>query len=304
MSAASDCNCACPTPTITEIPGSTGAAGDDGTNGTNGVNAYTTLTTLDLTLPAAAGPVVLATSVGSSAWASIGQVIFITDGTDWGHFRVLTKPSTASFTLEWLDYDGDAAGLSVIAFATSSVSPSGIQPPLSAALPTAVDYSALTTAGAVDNLAVASGVGISTLIIPLTSLATGLGALAIDLLTAFVPGYKFKLLSFDFVTTVVGAGAGASQVFNLEIGATNVTGGVLTVTLASTSAIGAITSGTAITAANTGTAANNVSLEMAAGGTVFTSGAGYFVINIQNMDTADAVASLSDHVNDLITSLT
>jgi len=128
MSAATDCNCACPTPTITHIPGETGAAGAAGTNGTNGVNAYTTLTTLGLTLPAAAGPVVLATSVGSSAWASIGQVIFITDGTNWGHFRVLTKPSTASFTLEWLDYDGDAAGLSVIAFATSSVSPAGIQP--------------------------------------------------------------------------------------------------------------------------------------------------------------------------------
>ena len=43
---------------------------------------------------------------------------------------------------------------------------------------------------------------------------------------------------------------------------------------------------------------------MAAGGTAFASGAGYFVIKIQNLDQADAIAILSDHVNDLITALT
>jgi hypothetical protein len=30
---------------------------------------------------------------------------------------------------------------------------------------------------------------------------------------------------------------------------------------------------------------------MAAGGTVFTAGAGYFIMELQNLDTADAVAS-------------
>ena len=53
------------------------------------------------------------------------------------------------------------------------------------------------------------------------------------------------------------------------------------------------TNGTAVTAANTGTATDNISIEMAAGGTVFTAGAGYFLIKIQNLDTADAVASLN-----------
>lgn len=298
MSAASDCSCACPTPTVTMVPGSAGENGTDGAAGANGINSFTVLTA-DLLLPGAAGPVVAVTSVGVSSWASVGQVIFISDGTVQGHFEVLTVPSSTTMTLEWLDYPGDSAGASTIT-SGATVSPSGVLSALAAALPTALTDNSTGTA----SNTIAAGVGVFTITIPLTSLATGLSTLAIDLLTALVPGYRFKLLSFDFVTTIVGAGTGASQVFNLEIDATDVTGGVLTVTLASTNTIGAITSGTAITAANVGTAANNASIEMAAGGTAFTSGSGYFVIKLQNMDSADAVAALADHVNDLITSLT
>lgn len=144
---------------------------------------------------------------------------------------------------------------------------------------------------------IAAGVGIYDLSFPLSSLATGIGAGALDLLTTYVINHKFKLLSFDFITTIVGAGAGASQVFNLEIGATDLTGGVLTVTLASTDTIGKVTQGTAITALNTGAAAGNISLEKAGGGTVFTSGAGYFRVTVQNMDTADAIASIITKCN-------
>lgn len=119
---------------------------------------------------------------------------------------------------------------------------------------------------------------------PLTSLATGLSTSAIDLLTQFTPGHAFRLLSLYFVTTVAGTGTSASQVFNLEIGTTNVTGGVLTLTLANQATIGTVTAATAITALNEGTATDHFSLEMAAGGTVFTAGAGYFVVTIQNLD--------------------
>lgn len=150
---------------------------------------------------------------------------------------------------------------------------------------------------------IAAGAGVTTITIPLTSLATGLSTSAIDLLTNYTPGYKFKLLSFAFVTTVAGTGASASQVFNLEIGTTNVTGGVLTLALADTDTIGKVTSATAITAANTGANNATISIEMAAGGTVFTAGAGYFVLRIQNMDTADAIASLADKSNSHRTSL-
>lgn len=286
---ATNCACPCPDPTVTEIPGSPGADGTAGSDGTNGNNAYT-VTTSTVILPAATGPVVLATSVALSSWASIGQVIFISDGTNWGHFRVLTLPSSTSFTLEWLDYPDDAAGTTVIA-SGATVSPAGVLATFSP--PANLTDSTTGTPGAT----LAAGVGISTLIHPLTSLVTGLGVLAIDLMTGYVPGYRFKILALDFITTVAGTNAGAVQVFNLEIGATNVTGGVCTVNLAGTAAIGQLTSGTAVTATNIGTASDAISLEMAAGGTVFTAGAGYFLIKIQNMDTADAIASLNTSIN-------
>lgn len=156
-----------------------------------------------------------------------------------------------------------------------------------------------STGGSTAAYTLAAGVGIETVTVPLTSLATGLSTAAIDLLTNYTPGYRFKVLAFDFVTTVAGTGSGASQTFNLEIGTTNLTGGVLNPTLSSTDTIGKITAGSAITAANVGTASDTLSIEMAASGTVFTAGAGYFVIKIQNMDTADAVARTAVLANEL-----
>lgn len=152
------------------------------------------------------------------------------------------------------------------------------------------------TAGAT----LAAGLSAYKLVIPLTSLATGLSTLAIDLLTGYTIGHRFSVTSFDFVTTVAGTGSGASQTFNLEIGSADVTGGSLNVTLASTDTIGKITAGSAITAANVGTSADTLSIEMAASGTVFTAGAGYFVIGIKNLDVADAIASLAAKVNALL----
>lgn len=148
----------------------------------------------------------------------------------------------------------------------------------------------------------AAGVGVSTITVPVPAL-DDLGTSAIDLLTAYTPGYAFKVLGFSFVTTKAGTGSSASQVFNLEIGTTNLTGGVLTVLLADTDTVGKVTAATAITAANVGTAADTLSIEMAASGTVFTAGAGYFVIKLQNMDVANAVASLASKLNNVLSLL-
>lgn len=131
---------------------------------------------------------------------------------------------------------------------------------------------------------VKQGSGIYNLTIPLTSLVTGLGTSAVDVLTNLTVGHKFKLLSFDWVTTVAGTGSGATQSFNLEIGTTNVTGGVVNPTLASTATIGSVTAGTAITANNVGSETDTLSIELAAGGTVFTAGGGYFRILVQNLE--------------------
>jgi hypothetical protein len=296
MSAASSCDCFCPNPVITQVPGSPGEQGPPCEPCADGINAFT-LTTSDIIIPAIGAPV--GVFVEDSRWIGLLQTVFVTDNVHVGHFQVTAIFDQTTITLTFLGYAGDDAPAVTIGDG-AKMSPGGVTAPLSAPLPTALTDNSTGTA----SNTIAAGAGVFTITIPLTSLATGLSTLAIDLLTNYIPGYAFKLLSFDFVTTIVGAGAGASQTFNLEIGTTNTTGGVLNVTLASTAGIGGVTSGTAITANNVGTVTDSLSIEMAAGGTVFSSGSGYFVIKLQNMDTANAIASLSDHVNDLITSLT
>jgi hypothetical protein len=290
MPATQSCTPCCTTPQSVEIPG---PEGDAGINGADGQNAFTT-TTASFNVPSVGNTVVVA--VQNSNWMVAGQVV-VTDGP--AHFLVDSIGSPTSVTLEFLGYAGDVAPSSTVA-SGSKVSPSGVASPLSAPLPTSLTDNSTGTA----SNTIAAGVGVSTLVFPLSSLATGIVSGAMDIVTGFTPGYRFKLLAFGFVTTIVGAGAGASQVFNLEINSTDVTGGVLTLNLAATDTVGENTAATAITADNVGSATDTISIEKASGGTVFTSGAGFFWVQIQNMDTADAVASLAEHVNDLITSLT
>lgn len=156
---------------------------------------------------------------------------------------------------------------------------------------TALTDSTTGTAGST----LAATVGIQTIAIPLQLAA--MTTAAADLMTNYVPGYAFQLLSLEFVTTTLGTGASASQVINLEIGSTNVTGGVLTLLLADTTPLGAKKAATAITAANTGTASDTLSIEVATGGTVFTAGAGFLLLKLRNMDTVNAIASLSAKSN-------
>lgn len=148
---------------------------------------------------------------------------------------------------------------------------------------------------------IAAGVGVFTLPIHLNLAA--MTTAAADLITNYVLGFKFKLLSVSFVTTKLGTGASASQVLNFEIGSTNVTGGVLTLLLADTDTLGKKTDATAITAANTGSATDTLSLEVATGGTVFTAGEGDLLLKLQNMDTADASKSFSDKIEELLVGL-
>jgi hypothetical protein len=131
------------------------------------------------------------------------------------------------------------------------------------------------------NVTLGVGPGVYSIWIPLVlaSMTTG----AADLMTGFIPGHAGKILKLEFVTTTLGTGSGASQVLNLEIGSTNLTGGVLTLLLADTTPLGKITAATAITAGNEFTATDAISLEVAASGTVFTAGSGALIITIQNL---------------------
>ena len=107
---------------------------------------------------------------------------------------------------------------------------------------------------------------------------------AADLITGFVPGFRGKIVSAQFFTTTLGTGSGASQVLNFEIGTTDVTGGVTTLTLATTTPLGNRIAATAITGNNEFTATDAISLEVAASGTVFTAGAGVLEVILQNYD--------------------
>lgn len=286
MSEANACCSGCQDPVVVSIPGSPGADGAPGADGSNGVNAYTTTTTLAVTLPAAAGPVVLATSVADSSWAGIGQVIFISDGTDWAHFRILTIPSSTSFTLYWLDYPNDAVGTSVLAV-SSTVSPAGV-------LATFSPPADLTdSTGGTPSGTLASTVGIQTLEFPHTFIG---GTAAVEPVTTWVVPFKFKIISWAFVTEVLLVGAAGSRVANMEIDATDV-GAPSTITIPiANSAVGTVTTGSAVAAPNTGNAGQSFSIEIAAGGTQFTAGSGTFIVAIQNMDTVDAISSLNTSI--------
>ncbi len=119
-----------------------------------------------------------------------------------------------------------------------------------------------------------------TIYIPLTTMTTA----AADLITDFVPGFRGKIVSAQAFVRVLGTGSGASQVLNFEIGTTNLTGGVLTPTLANTATLGARIAATAITAGNEFSATDTISLEVAASGTVFTAGAIEVYVILQNLD--------------------
>lgn len=152
--------------------------------------------------------------------------------------------------------------------------------------------------GGAAQAAAAAGVGVYNLVIPHTIPAgTSVG----EVITAITIGHKFKILGWSFVTDVPGVGSGASRVYNMEIGTTDVgtVPSTCTLTEASTSDKGELTAGTAVSGANTGAANATFSIELATGGTAFTAGSGAFIVRIQNMDTADATAAMIANITTL-----
>lgn len=255
-------------------------------NGQDGLDA-TTVTTANFTVPGKGNPTVPPIVVANSDWATIGQNVFIEGA---GYFLLTAKPDSQHMTLTYLNIAANTnAGLLIGAGA--QISPAGPSQ-LTGALPTAITDNSTGT----QSNTIAAGAGVQTLAfyIEAATIANG------DLLTDYVPGFKFKILKFDArCSKPVTTGAKAATL-NLEINSTNITGGVIS--LAGTYVLGAAQAGTAVTALNTGSATDAFSIEASAV-TPFTEGAFWLIIELQNMDTADAAASLAKHVNDLITAL-
>lgn len=135
----------------------------------------------------------------------------------------------------------------------------------------------------------AAGVGKYVLNLGVIDLALITGSA--DVLTDIVIPHKFKLLSLDArVVTPVTTGSKAATL-SLEIGASAVTGGAVALTSANCTPLGAAVAGSAITAANTGAAAGTITL-VSSSVTAFVEGSVAVYLTIQNMDTADAFASL------------
>lgn len=154
-----------------------------------------------------------------------------------------------------------------------------------------------TTAAITDNTTgavgttLAAGVGVQT--IPLYTNLVDITAA--DILSLYVPGYKFKILAMDFVVDKPATTGSKAATLTPKISTVAVTGGVVALTSALCTPAGALVSGSAVTAANTGSASASISLT-GSSVTAFVEGNGWVLLKIQNMDTADAIASLADQI--------
>jgi len=122
-------------------------------------------------------------------------------------------------------------------------------------------------------LALPNGRTIIAVPVTLADLQVGGSEIATDIL----PGFAGTIESIFFITGTPGVGAGATFAITVEIGAIALTGGVLTVTLATTTTLGDYIAATDVTATNVFTDTDLLSILNAAG-TVFTGGAGVIII--------------------------
>lgn len=126
------CN-SCPEVQQTNVPGPEGADGTPGTDGTDGQNAYTQ-TTADFDTPLANANVTV--SLINSDWMSIGQIVVV-DGP--ANFEVISKPTSTSAILKYLDYPGDVGEGQTISTGVN-VSPAGVEGPSNSLIPAISDY--------------------------------------------------------------------------------------------------------------------------------------------------------------------
>jgi len=105
-----------------------------------------------------------------------------------------------------------------------------------------------------------------------------------DVVTDILLGFAGTIESIFYIGgTLATSGGAATMALHVEIGAVAVTGGVLTIDeagIVTPAVLGVYVAGTPITALNVFTNAELISLVNAAGGTVFTAGAGVVVLVI------------------------
>jgi len=135
-----------------------------------------------------------------------------------------------------------------------------------------------------------------------TTLVAVTAAEGADLITDLPIPFRFRIISLDWVTFIAGVGSSASHVLTVDIGATPVTTLTLTITEAGTDTIGEVIAGVLATAADVGAIGDTISIAVAAGNN-FSAGEGVLVLKLQNMDTADAFATLADKVEEMVVAM-
>lgn len=100
-----------------------------------------------------------------------------------------------------------------------------------------------------------------------------------DVLTNFTPGFPGSIVRAAFVVTDPVVTASKLATLNLEINAVNLTGGVISLTSANCTPLGAVIAGTAITANNTFGATDTISVE-ASSVTAFVEGEGVLLLTL------------------------
>lgn len=285
MSAANDCSCACPDPTVVEVPGSTGAAG---AAGATGLSSYTTLTA-QFTVPLHGQNDTA--DVESSEQFAIGQAVYLEGA---GTFEVISKPSSTQIELQYYDFPANT-GEGLVIVIGSQLSASGSPSFLIANVPNPFT----DNSGGTASDTIAATVGTYVLSIPITlAQITGAG----DVLTTYTPGHAFEILGVDARVVDVVTTAGDAATINLEINTTDLTGGAVALASANCTPLGAAIAGSPVTGNNVGTAAQSISVE-ASSVTAFAEGSVVLLVKIRNLDTVNAIASFAAHIDGLISAL-
>lgn len=134
----------------------------------------------------------------------------------------------------------------------------------------------------------AATVGVETIVFPLDLPSVGNA----NIVTAYVPGYAFKVIKTQLVVNKpVTTGSKAATIFFTVNGNATV-GGVITANSTNCTPIGGLVAGTAVTGNNTGTATQNLTIT-GSSVTAFVEGSASLHVTIQNVDTANAFASIA-----------
>jgi hypothetical protein len=105
-----------------------------------------------------------------------------------------------------------------------------------------------------------------------------------DLMTNYVPGFNGKIEEVYWVQMKAVTTAAKLASINLEIGTTDLTGGVVALTSALCTPQGVKVAGSAVTANNVFTATDAISIEASAV-TAFVEGSGWLILKLRNLDT-------------------